>query len=234
MPFKKKEDGRSAGVDDIQFFSDVDMKWDKGESRITATYPAWYFKTQFEAEKEEVRRRNAKQPRVDGVVYSNDAEIAPEYIDETRKMQARVKEVEESKPKLNGAQKNFLTRSVSEIDSQIQSSMFTYDDMNTGVASAHAELDRQLKPCITIDKRLADQLNLKSFKGGKVSRDDATIASQIIHSAMDDEHSVEGMRPRNLTFRTQRVTPFTGNVSANEVEIMEIQDGREAATSATA
>lgn len=219
-----EKDARFSGVDDIQFFSDVDKKWDKGTATITSTYPAWFFKNQLDAQKAELETRTRKKRNEPDVIYT-DQTVDPEYIAETKALQSRVKEIEESRPKLNGAQKNFLTKSVSELDGNIQASLFAYDDMHTGAASAHSELDRQLKPCIPIDKRLATSLNLKSYKGGKVSRDDASIASQIIHAAMDDEHSIEGMRPKNMTFRTQRITPFTGN----NQPIVEVDlNGREA------
>lgn len=219
-----KDDARSAGVDDIQFFSDVDMKYNGKESHVTGTYPAWYFDQQLADQKEELAQRTRR--RAPDEIMSGD--VDPEYTAETKQLEARIKEIEQARPRLNGPQKNFLMKASSELSTEISASMFTYDSMHTGEASAHEELKRQIEPCIPIDKRLATSLNLKSFRGGRVSRDDATIALQIINKSLGEESSAENLRPRLMTYRTQRITPFTGNPE------MENQIGREAAPTATA
>jgi len=182
-----KEDLRAAGVEDIQFFTDVDKKWDKGDSTITATYPGWYFDQQLAEKKEEYRQRTRK-PADDEIVSDAD----PEYLNETRALATKIKALEEARPKLNGAQTTFLKKAVSELECGISESMFSYDDMHFGEASAHEELKRQLNPCIKIDKRLATSLNLKSYKGGMVSRDDATIATQIMNKALERRATSSG------------------------------------------
>jgi hypothetical protein len=218
-----KEDLRAAGVEDIQFFTDVDKKWDKGDSTITATYPGWYFDQQLAEKKEEYRQRTRK-PADDEIV----SDVDPEYLNETRALATKIKALEEARPKLNGAQTTFLKKAVSELECGISESMFSYDDMHFGEASAHEELKRQLNPCIKIDKRLATSLNLKSYKGGMVSRDDATIATQIMNKALGETSNIERLRRKDLTCRTRRVTPFTG-----DGEFMETPDGRESASTAT-
>ena len=222
------QDARSAGVDDIQFFSDADMKWDKGSATLKSTYPSWYFEAQLDDKKEELRQRTRK-PAPDEVT----GDIDPEYIQKTQHLADTIKTVESAKPKLNGAQKTFLSKSVRGLEDNIAQSMFSYDDMHTGEASAHEELKRQINPCIPIDKRLADLCNLKSFKKGMVSRDDATIAMQIINKALGEPTNSEGLRRRNMTCRTQRVEPFTGNEFPTFGEMMELPNGRESASPAT-
>jgi hypothetical protein len=223
------QDARSAGIEDIQFFTDVDKKFEKKQEILTSTYPAWYFDQQLAAQKEELKQRK-RRPADDEIVPSG-----PEYAAETRLLEAKVKEVEASRPKLNGPQKNFLTREVANLEAGIKETLFTYDDMQTGEASAHEELKRQMNPCVKIDKRLASMLNLKSYKGGMVSRDDATIATQICNKLLGENTNCEKLRPKSMTCRTRKVAPFTGDEDSPSFgEMMELQDGREPATPAVA
>ena len=222
------QDARAAGVEDIQFFSDVDMKWDKGQASLKSTYPSWYFEAQLDDKKEELRQRTRK-PAADEVP----GDIDPEYIQQTQALKETISSVESSKPKLNGAQKTFLKKAVGTLENDIAQSMFSYDDMHTGEASAHEELKRQINPCIPIDKRVAELCNLKSFKKGLVSRDDATIAMQIINKSLGEPTNSERLRRRNLTCRTQRVEAFTGNAEFPAFgEMMELPDERESASPA--
>lgn len=219
-------DARSSGVEDIQFFSDVDKKFEKKQEHLTASYPGWYFDQQLAEKKEELAQRKRKR------ASDEIGEIDPEYRAETKALETKIKEIEESKPKLNGAQTNFLKRAVSELEGNISSSMFDYDSMMTGEASPHSELERQMNPCIPIDGRLARALYMKPVKG-KVSRDDATRAMQICNKLLGENSNSERLRPRGTTCRTQRITPFTGFDDSLEPIAMGQENGREATTQTT-
>ena len=214
-------------VDDIQFFSDVDKKYEKTKATLTASYPAWYFDQQLADKKEELASRTRKRDP-DEIV-----DIDPEYLAETKALSSRIKEIEASRPKLNGAQQNYLKKVTSDLESNIAASMFPYDDMHTGAASPHEELKRQTMPCIPIDKRLAASLGIET-KRGMASRDDATRAMQICNKLMGEDSNAEKLRRKVQTCRTSRVTPFIGDGDGPSFgEMMEVSVGRETATEAT-
>ena len=223
---KKEKDMRSQGIDDIRFFSDVDMKFDRKNKTgtLNASYPSWYFGIQLEEQKEELVQRKRE------LASNNEVElILPEYREHTRQLEERIKEVEESRPKLNGVQRQYLARSVKQLETNIRESMFCYDDMHTGEASPHEEAKRQSESCIPIDKKLASLFFVKP-KGGKVGRDDAVRIGQIVNKALDMDSNMEKLRPRSMTVRTHRVEPFTGFEEPKMTE--NIDDGREAVTQA--
>lgn len=190
------------GPEDIRLFGAVDRKDKRADERVTSSYPAWYFTQKLDQMREEIREHERREQM--GLIPQD---RLPVFRAEIKRMKDRVQEIESSKPKLNAAQSQWLKKQIGDLETAIQPSYFTYDDMNTGAASPTDEMKRMKFPCIRIDPTLARIANVPVSEEGLVSRDGAVRAWQIARKLVGERSNSEILRHKSLTCRMEKVIP---------------------------
>ena len=168
---------KSDDVKSIQFFGEFE-KHPKGGYR--SEYPAWMHAKLLTDMKEELKQK--QRALYMKIPLANEAELR----DQVREMKSRIDDVESSKPKLSAKHKDELLKVSEELEGQIRDTLFTRDEMKLGLADAHRELDRSMKPTIPLRKDIADAAGIKLEKG-KASREGAIKAWRIIRRACDPD-----------------------------------------------
>lgn len=176
-----------------QFYGDVD-KNRKGHN--VSEYPAWYYETHMEDLQDSISSREGRLKRgevpIDSVPYEKQ---------ELSKEKARLEEIERSKPKLSIGERQKLVKYYRLLSDEIQRALFTRSDMIRGVASAHEEARRMVKPCIPLDKEiqgLAESCHVPVTKG-KVSRNGAAKIFKLIGKLIDEPTNIEYLRQDEVT-----------------------------------
>ena len=161
----------------IQFFGEFE-KHPKGGYR--SEYPAWMHGKLLSDMKDELK---GKQKALDmRLPNANEAELR----EQIREMKTRIDDIESSRPKLTGKNKDDLMKVSDELEGHIKGTLFTRDEMRLGLADAHRELDRSMKPTIPLRKDIADAAGVKLEKG-KASREGAIKAWRLIRRAVDPD-----------------------------------------------
>ena len=172
----QKEDKEIIG--DIKFFGEIDLNQ---YGKIGADYPAWYFPRQVESLKDDLSRMEKDL---------NSGTVLPQNIPNLKLLIKQTKDkldkIEASKPKLEGKMVDKLAKWRREIEPVIQETMFTYDDMQRGLADAHEEARRMTQGIIKLDPEIARACNLKPDKNGKYSRDEAVRAWKIVGRSLQE------------------------------------------------
>ena len=184
------EHSRSSGIksDEITWFTEVDYN-KKGE--VAADCPAWYYKVPLQELKEEIRV--LEQNIEDGFYEAR-------YIKDARSKLAEKKTryhiISEGKPKLSGAKRDEVWKTVKEFEKIILESRFTHDEcwnVKKHYASPHEEARRMSTPCIKVPNQIvADYLKQagKKVVDGKVSRDQAILACVVLADSIGEKINV--------------------------------------------
>lgn len=190
----------------IEFFGEVDRKGHRMDGYITANYPAWYFDTAIDELEGGIEDK--KRLLASGSVHPTEVEIT---IRNLKNEQDRLSKILESKPKIKPTQKDRLSRIYNELGNEIRNFLFTYDEMNKGLAGAHEEVRRQSTHFIKVDSDLARSCNVPVDQG-KVTREGAARIWKITGKYLGEETNVEALR------RSHKHGTYKGDVPMHEVE----------------
>lgn len=173
----------------IEVFGEVDKT---KEGQITSEYPSWYNKRHEDELEEGInhKRRMLEQ----GLVPPSEIGITRETL---RKEEERLDLVRESKPKAEGVVLDNLSKVRKELGSAIKGAMFTYTDMQKGLADAHEEARRMSEPVIELKGTTLEfvkRCNV-SVEGNKVTRTGAEKAWKIASKLLGEVSNTESLRP---------------------------------------
>jgi hypothetical protein len=192
---------------DIQFYGEVDK--DRRGNR-TSEYPAWYLENHMEDLQDSISSREGRLKRgeipIDNVPYEKQ---------ELAKEKKLLDDIERSKPKVSIGERQKLVKFYRELSDEIQRSMFTHTDMQRGIASAHEEARRMVKPCIPINKdlaKLAHDCGIKVEKG-KVSRNGAAKIFKLVGKLIDEPTNIEVLRLDEATQGRNSYTVVPENIA---------------------
>lgn len=181
---------------DIQFFGEADHSYgERGAKKISSTYPGWYFDVHRENLKEDIAMTE-NSLNMD-LIPKTEVNVTREKLAQKKK---RLKEIEASKPKLSGPDKDRYMKLKDKLGEKISESMFTRDEMKKGLADAHEEARRMTEPCIRVDSNEAEMLsgmNVSLTRDGtafKVSRNQASKAWKMLRKLSDESPNVESLR----------------------------------------
>ena len=181
--------------DKITFFSEIDMN-DKG--KINTTFPSWYFDKVIEDKEESIRK----------MTYAIKNNHVPpdrlfQYQENLSKEKESLDKILEAKPKI-GKYKDKIASVVGTNDKdfgslggKIADAMFSRDQMMKGLADAHTEADRMVKPCIGLspeETTIAKAANVRVELGNKVSRNAAEIIWKLGRKAIGESTDTEILR----------------------------------------
>ena len=172
----QKEDKEIIG--DIRFFGEIDLNQ---YGKVGSDYPAWYFPRQIESLKDDLARM--EKDLNSGTVLPQNIPNLKLLIKQTKD---KVDKSEASRPKLTGKMTDKLAKWRREIEPQIKDTMFTYDDMQRGLADPQEEARRMTEGIIAVDPEIARACNLRPDRNGKYSRDEAVRAWKIAGKALQE------------------------------------------------
>jgi len=190
-------------VGKIQFFGTPDRNV-RGE--ISSSIPAWMLRQHVEELEEDVARQSR------ALEFNRlPAENIPYAREELRALKARLKEIQDSRPKLVGAQKDAVAKVRGELAEQIRATMPTLRDDRNGFVRPHDEYRRLKERHIKIDPKMAESLGIEA-KGGKITGDQANRAYSILSAALNENGSTENLRRDfgQSAYRTE--DPFTQEI----------------------
>lgn len=173
----------------IKIFGETDRT---PRGKVKSEFPAWYFDMQKEDLMKEI----------------NDGEIAiqsgaiPYAIkerseNELRKKKDRLDKIEEETPKLNGKDKDMVSKMRDGIGKKIAEAKFSRSDMERGLADAHEEAHRMVDPVIKIDSQaeaeFARSCNIE-IRDGKISRNEMEKMHKIASKMLGESTDIEYLR----------------------------------------
>lgn len=191
----------SEGIEDVQFFGDVDRN---KHGEIGSEMPAWAMDKPLGDLKEEARQLEGQLER-----HEIPEIHRPGKLDRLKKVKQKIDDVEKSRPKLSGQQKDVIAKIVGSSDhdrgsigDKIRESMFTRSEMGYGVSAGirpEDELRRQGAPCIQLspeEKTIAKAMGLERHidKHGKVSRNVAQKIYSIGRHSLGETADPELLR----------------------------------------
>lgn len=174
----------------IEVFGKVDRNKD---GVVVSEYPAWY----FDRKKTELREKiNHDRAMLDGGYVSADRiGIMKEQL---RDMESRLAEIEKSKPKLEGKEKDEIGKVRKDLGGNVKGAMFSYSEMQKGTADAHEEARRMTEPDVVELKGSAYEFAKKCnvpMDGNKVSRTSAEKVWKIASKLLGVMSNTEALRP---------------------------------------
>jgi hypothetical protein len=169
---------------EIKFFDDV---VDKGSQ-----YASWYMDRQHEELEERIR---SKEVAMDNG-YIGQAEM-PDFKQLLREDKEKLDRIDASRPKLTGSQQDRLSRMAEEAGDAISRSMFSYDDMQRGLADPYEEMKRANEPCVKIPVELARAAKVRLDSRGMCSRNEAARAWQHARRYLGEGTNTEYLRKRS-------------------------------------
>jgi len=178
-------------LEKIEFFGAADRKGKVMTGMVTSEYPAWYFTQHIEELQEEIdsierKLKNGGLP----------SEAIPDHKAELFKLQGRLMDIQNSRPKLNGKDADTFKKIYDDLSGQIGDSMFTETEMKKGLVNVHEEARRMVEPIIKADPEYApvfEKLGISPIRG-KISRNQAAKVVKICGRLIDDS------RPTNIEY----------------------------------
>jgi len=178
-------------LEKIEFFGAADRKGKVMTGMVTSEYPAWYFTQHIEELQEEIdsierKLKNGGLP----------AEAVPDQKAELFKLQGRMREIQNSRPKLNGKDIDAFKKIYDDMAGQISDSMFTASEMKKGLVNVHEEAKRMVDPIITANPEYApvfEKLGISPVRG-KISRNQAAKVVKICGRLIDEPTNIEYFR----------------------------------------
>jgi hypothetical protein len=187
----------------IQFFSEIDMN-EKGS--ITSTLPAWYFDAHIEELKEAIGRKERALER--GYVDQDQIFRVREELKLERK---QLKGIEDSKPKLEGRNKDRCWNAYKSLQEQIASTLPTRKENLDGLVSPQNELKRMKSKHIKIDPEIAKACGVNVVKG-HISGDEANKCYQILGKALGENTYAEKLRRDGNTEAYRSMNELTQSI----------------------
>lgn len=190
-PKKQVMEQEKISESEFNFFTEADFNR-KGE--VAAMVPSWAcYQLIEELEREiETRERQAED-------FSISPKDRAKLMSELKDRKDRLSQIT-VKPEFN-KDKIFkivgTDREPGSLGQKISESMFTFDDMKTGIADASVELRRSTEPCIKLEGdeiEMARGSNAVITKDGKISRDDAIRAWRFGRMYNEDLSNPEILR----------------------------------------
>ncbi len=195
---KKKKDAEPVKGPEIiislpktKFFGQADRTKD---GQIKSDYPAWYQEQHLEDLKESI----AQQERA----LDQDA-VPPErkgqFRERLNQEKERLEQIEASKPKFTGAEKDRAAKFREDIGQRISDAQYGKSQIDRGLVNAHEESRRMIEPCIEVkgqaEAEILRECGAKITEGGKVTRTEAEKAWKIVGRALgEDITNVEVLR----------------------------------------
>ena len=169
----------------IEFFGNVD-KNSKGE--IASDLPAWYFDFHLSELEESVSKKKRQIER---------GQILPESVfnvqNEIKSKEVRIKEIQASKPKLVGGQKDKVSKAYFSLKNEIANSMPTKLENMEGYTNPREELKRMKDFHIKVDPEIAKACNVK-MERGKVTGDGADRIFKMSGRLLGENENIEKIR----------------------------------------
>jgi len=199
------EKAKNKPMGEIAFFGGPDRKEGKPDGKICSEYPAWYHQPLVDDLYEEIAKSERSMKYMDEhdiLDYTTRARLTKQI----KAKKKRIEEIEASRPKLRGKDKDDLYRVYQELGDQVKEGLFTRSEMKLGSASAQEEASRMVDPRIRLrmEPEIAKSLNLVVDEDGKVSRDQASKGWKILGSLLGEPTNVENLRSDRLTVRSRR------------------------------
>ena len=175
----------------IKFFGEADRTRD---GKIKSDYPAWYQGQHVE----DLRESIAQQER-----SLEEGSVPPErrgqYRERLNQEKERLEQIESSKPKLAGIEKDTAHKFRKEIGERISEAHYSRFHLEKGLVNAHEEARRMTEPCIEVkgqaEAEILRECGAKISESGKVTRTEAEKAWKIVGRALgEDMTNVEVLR----------------------------------------
>jgi hypothetical protein len=174
----------------IQLYSSLDKTKD---GKISSEYPVWYhdvhldnLKESVESNKRRLSRGDVPRDQVNNV--KSEIEIGEE----------KLKIISRSYPTLTDAEKDKLCKLYKEeLCPLISETLFTYDQMQKGIASGHEEAKRMVQPTIPIKSViLADMIEETGGRivNKKVCRNDLVKVFKLVGKLIGEPSNLEVLR----------------------------------------
>lgn len=177
----------------------------KPDGTIRSMIPAWASRAAFDNLKEEVQ--DLKTGMEMGLITPSEQVVTAERIKMGEK---RIREINDSRPKLSPEQRDFLAKERERAGKQITNTMFTRSDMEMGFARPDKELEKWIKPTIEIDPEQAKESGIV-LVNGRTGLDGAKKYYSDLSYALDEDPDPE--RRRRSGEKVQYV-PLTQEVPA--------------------
>ena len=187
----------------IQFFGPVDQVRDKesGETKISSSYPAWYFESHIGMLSEERDRHVRALQRGDI--------LSPDYVEharlQIRKIDERIEAIQASKPELRPKDKDRIAKAHKAIGEEIRSEMPSRSEMAKGLPNVKRLVTSNKEAVHSIGEfgDLYEAANIKSIDG-RVSGDQKAKLWKILGKLLDENTNTEGLRReyKHGTFRS--------------------------------
>ena len=167
---------------------------DKNRKGVVASeYPAWYFDVHIDTLREQVAR--AKRSLSRGTVPPD---VVPVVKAEIERDEIRISEIERCQPKLSVAEKEKLWKLYKEeLCPLISGSLFSYTQMQKGLAPAHEEATRMVKPVLEVKSELLAEMITKvggTVVGKKASRNDVARVFKVVGKLLGEATNIEVLR----------------------------------------
>ncbi len=173
----------------IKFFGEVDLN---SKGKVVSTYPSWYFSHLKDNLKEEIRMDQYKIDN-DLIPRSEVAIHKQRLVDK----EAKLRSLEQAIPKISGKDKDRIAKVRAELGEKISEAMFSYDQMQRGLANPHEEMRRMTEPCVKLQGEVAEMaraMNIRVGKGGVVSRTQAEKVWKIASRVLGENSNTESLR----------------------------------------
>lgn len=173
----------------VEIFGAIDRRED---GRIRSFKPSWAEAHALEELQESIdsTKRQLKQ----GLIPPSEVPYAEARIERGEK---RLKEINDSKPKLNAASKDWVSKERTRVADEIRQSMFTNTEMEAGFADPHEEAARMTEKKIPLDPEQAKACGITLVKG-KGSRKDAEKMFQHLSYVLGESANVERLRKNGV------------------------------------
>jgi len=199
------EKAKNRPMGEIAFFGGPDRKEGKPDGKICSEYPAWYHQPLVDDLYEEIAKSERSMKYMDEhdiLDYTTRARLTKQI----KAKKKRIEEIEASRPKLRGKDKDDLYKVYQDLGDQVKEGLFTKSEMKLGSAPVHEEVKRIVDPKIRLrmEPELAKSLNLNITSDGMISRSQAEKGWKIIGALLGEPTNVESLRADRLTVRSRR------------------------------
>ncbi len=175
----------------MKFFGQADRTKD---GQIKSDYPAWYQGQHLEDLRESIKQQERSL---------EEGSVPPErkgqYRERLNQEKERLEQIESSKPKFSGIEKDVAYKFREEIGKKISDAHYGRSHVEKGLVNAHEEARRMTEPCIEVkgqaEAEILRECGAKITEGGKVTRTEAEKAWKIVGRALgEDMTNVEVLR----------------------------------------
>ncbi|MFZ2956971.1 MAG: hypothetical protein WA705_08790 [Candidatus Ozemobacteraceae bacterium] len=174
----------------MEFFGEMDKN---KNGRVASEYPAWYYDVHMDQLREGVARAKRQLNR---------GEVPPEMVPvvngELARDEHKISEIEKHKPAISvGERARLLKLYKEELCPAISAVLFTSNQMKKGLAPAHEEAKRMVKPIIEIKSEELAALVVASggtLENKRVSRNTLAKVFKLVGKLLGEESNIEVLR----------------------------------------